>query len=82
MEKGLSIYVQNSTVVLRVPNKIETHVFRMFKYDEIGNIINNSNSTNGAIFKVEKIDENTILSVLDTKSSMNFGFVKSNVLYG
>ena len=58
LEKGLSIYVQNSTVVLRVPNKIETHVFRMFKYDELGNIINNSNSTRGAIFVVEKIDEN------------------------
>ena len=68
IEKGLSIYVQNSTVVLRVPNKTETHVFRMFKYDELGNIINNSNSTNGAIFKVEKIDEDGKSTILKAGS--------------
>ncbi|HJJ10731.1 MAG TPA: SpaH/EbpB family LPXTG-anchored major pilin [Clostridiaceae bacterium] len=68
IKKGLSVYVQNSTVVLRVPNKTETHVFRMFKYDEIGNIINNSNSTNGAIFKVEKIDEDGKSTILKAGS--------------
>ena len=68
IKKGLSVYVQNSTVVLRVPNKTETHVFRMFKYDELGNIINNSNSTNGAIFKVEKIDEDGKSTILKAGS--------------
>lgn len=74
LEKGLSIYVQNSTVVLRVPNKIETHVFRMFKYDELGNIINNSNSTRGAIFVVEKIDENGNSTIIQ-RGSLNEGLL-------
>ena len=74
IKKGLSVYVQNSTVVLRVPNKTETHVFRMFKYDEIGNIINNVNSTRGAIFAVERIDENGN-STLIQRGSLDEGFL-------
>ena len=74
IKKGLSVYVQNSTVVLRIPNKTETHVFRMFKYDEIGNIINNVNSTRGAIFAVERIDENGN-STLIQRGSLDEGFL-------
>ena len=74
IKKGLSVYVQNSTVVLRIPNKTETHVFRMFKYDEIGNIINNVNSTRGAIFVVERIDENGNSTLIQV-GSLDEGFL-------
>ena len=45
--EGLSASIVDSTVVLKVPNETKLCVFRMFKKDELGTTINNSDK-NGA----------------------------------
>ena len=52
--EGLSVNLQGSTVVLTVPNPITTYTLNMFKYDEIGNIINNADGIKASEFKVTK----------------------------
>ena len=57
--KGLETEVKDSTIILKIPNETHNYRFSLFKRDEIGNLINDSDQNGAASFTISKYNEST-----------------------